>query len=147
MRAPILLLDTAKVFFDISKNLRNRANALNNQGDTQKSEYLLRSGKQLCCAVCLNPITTYENAVVIDGQHSHAKLNPAGKTFEFNCFNQANGCKLAGEFSSEFSWFGGFDWCYALCRTCRCQLGWHFTGEHSFFALIREQLVDCKSQT
>lgn len=79
----------------------------------------------------------------MDGQHLHTLFNPAGLLFEIRCFDRAEGCEVHGDRTTEFTWFPGFAWNYAVCAACLEHLGWHFEGAgRGFFGLIRERLVD-----
>jgi len=100
--------------------------------------------RRLCCAVCQFPITNYSQATKIEQKHIHLKSNPGGIQFRFGCYHRAPGCGHNGEFTYEYTWFNGYQWCNALCESCSTQLGWCFTGERTFYGLILEQLVDCK---
>jgi len=81
--------------------------------------------------------------VEVDGGHRHTLFNPAGIIFEIGCFSEAAGCSAEGIPTGDFSWFGGYLWCYALCMNCTEHLGWMFRNDRgdSFFGLILEKLI------
>lgn len=80
---------------------------------------------------------------MISGSHAHTFANPMGSVFRIGCFQAADGCGDAGTLSSEFTWFAGFAWRVAFCRTCLTHLGWHFLSSagNGFYGLILERLV------
>lgn len=89
------------------------------------------------CKVCSRAVTDRNKKIAIQGSHAHTFFNPAGIVFELGCFSLAPGCHRAGETTSDFTWFAGFVWCYALCRGCNSHLGWFFEmGDRSFYGLI-----------
>jgi hypothetical protein len=97
----------------------------------------------LLCKACTAPITSRQQAVSIKGHHEHAFFNPAGIAFEIRCFQQAVGCLVQAEPCTEFSWFSGYCWQYAICSNCLTHLGWFFTGKgkDAFFALIGNRII------
>ena len=99
-----------------------------------------------CCAICGALITDNRYAVPINGQQRYIKTNPDNHSFSFGCFSSASGCRTLGDYSDQHSWFSGYQWCFAHCKSCNAQLGWHFRGEQAFFGLILEQLVNCDSE-
>jgi len=100
---------------------------------------------QYCCAVCRQKITSASAAIAVEGEHTHAKINPDGRKFLLCCFSAATGCSKTGQLTAYHSWFSGFQWQFAQCVQCSTQLGWYFEGVNPFFGLIREQLVKCTS--
>jgi hypothetical protein len=97
--------------------------------------------KYLVCAYCAHIITSPDDAIAVDGSATHSLTNPAGITFNIGCFREAPGCSTAGEPTSEFTWFPGFMWSYALCSRCRAHMGWRYqSGMTSFFGLILDNL-------
>jgi hypothetical protein len=82
-------------------------------------------------------VTARDHKIAVNGSHGHTFFNPAGIVYELGCFRKAPGCRIAGERSSEFSWFTGHVWRFALCRSCNAHLGWFFEGsENAFYGLI-----------
>jgi len=97
----------------------------------------------LVCALCRHPITSERQRIEVNGSHQHHCVNPAGLLFHIGCFGDAPGCAAWGEPTTEFTWFPGFAWCYALCRSCRAHLGWRFggTADDVFFGLVLNRLA------
>jgi hypothetical protein len=108
--------------------------------ETQK-KLTKEKNKKLLCKYCENHITNTDDAIFVEGHHSHTFTNPAGYIYTINCYQVAPGCSISGERTNEFSWFKGYDWQIALCGSCREQLGWLFTNERRFFALISDRLI------
>ncbi len=100
-------------------------------------------GAPIRCAACKKRITTADRAIPVAGAHRHSFSNPAGFVFEIGCFSAADGCACHGRFTSEFTWFAGFAWRFALCGNCLTHLGWHYSsGSGSdFFGLIIDRLT------
>jgi hypothetical protein len=95
------------------------------------------------CAACRAPITRTAFAIVMDGQHQHTFFNPAGIAYEIACFSAASGCDRVGQPTSEFAWFAGYRWSYALCRSCGEFLGWCFIGPRDgFWGLITSRIAE-----
>lgn len=101
------------------------------------------SEQLICCAVCHSQISSIKDLCEIEGDVQHSKINPAGLRYTFYCFALAPGCKEEGGPVSEHTWFTGCLWQFASCRNCGNQLGWFFTGRHSFFGLIQERIIEC----
>ena len=97
----------------------------------------IRSVEAIYCKICGRPVTDSDKKISVRGSHTHTFFNPVGVVFELGCFSEAPGCNRVGEATSEFTWFAGFVWCYALCRGCKNHLGWFFEmGDRSFYGLI-----------
>lgn len=95
------------------------------------------------CRSCGLTVTSRDQKIGMQGSHRHTFFNPAGIVFELGCFRQAKGCFSAGEPTSEFTWFAGYVWSFALCRGCKSHLGWFFEkGNASFYGLILANLID-----
>lgn len=95
------------------------------------------------CKVCGRAVTGRDQKIAVNGSHTHTFFNPAGIVYELGCFTTAPGCHSAGEATSEFTWFAGYVWRFALCRQCNSHLGWFFeTAESSFFGLILTNLTE-----
>lgn len=96
----------------------------------------------LLCKSCNAMITDENQRVDIAGSHQHTFFNPAGIVFELGCFKNAPGCSAMGESSAEFTWFAGYVWRVAVCRSCSAHLGWQFTGaDNLFYGLILPKLI------
>jgi hypothetical protein len=95
------------------------------------------------CKVCGRAVTGRAHKIAVNGSHTHTFFNPAGIVYELGCFAAAPGCHSAGEATSEFTWFAGYVWRFALCGQCNNHLGWFFeTAELSFFGLILANLKE-----
>ena len=95
------------------------------------------------CKECGRVVTSRDRKIAVQGSHAHAFFNPSGIVFELGCYSLAPGCQRAGVATSDFTWFAGYVWRYALCRQCRSHLGWFFAKSgHSFFGLIRANLIE-----
>lgn len=95
----------------------------------------------ILCKSCGAIITFHEEKKVVNGTHNHTFFNPAGIVFELGCFANAQGCRVTGQPTDEFTWFHGFVWLFALCSQCKAHLGWQFRGaDSSFFGLILKEL-------
>ena len=95
------------------------------------------------CRACGRVVTSRDRKIEVQGSHTHTFFNPAGIVFELGCYSLAPGCQRAGVATSNFTWFAGYSWRYALCRQCRGHLGWFFaTAGNSFFGLIPANLIE-----
>jgi hypothetical protein len=100
------------------------------------------SGDAIKCGKCGWKVTEEKQRVAVDGSHAHTFFNPAGVVFEVGCFQRAAGCHLAGAATSEFTWFAGYLWRYALCARCGSHLGWFYEGRSmSFYGLILKNIT------
>lgn len=95
------------------------------------------------CRVCRYPVARHADRRTVAGSIDHHFSNPAGQVFHIVCLGQAEGCRVDGSPTTEWTWFAGHAWRYALCRNCGEHLGWHYTGgDSSFFGLILNKLVE-----
>jgi hypothetical protein len=98
------------------------------------------------CRLCGALITRRDARISVQGSHEQRFSNPAGYVFDIGCFRSAPGCLRAGDPNTFYSWFDGFAWCYAVCRSCGTHLGWAFSARSarsadSFFGLILNRLL------
>lgn len=100
-------------------------------------------GDKWCCTVCGCTVAYDSDKANVDGLNEHVKTNPQGNTYLIRCFNTAD-CVKIGEPTVEHCWFSGYLWRYAHCNSCKTQLGWHFSGDSSFYGLIKEQIRKCE---
>ncbi len=107
-----------------------------NQQETQEED-----NKKLFCVYCKNHITCLNEAISIEGSHTHTFSNPAGYIYTINCYRTALGCLVVGDSSSEFSWFKNHEWQLVSCNACHEHLGWLFSNEQQFYALIADRLT------
>lgn len=97
------------------------------------------------CARCGALVTRPALGIRMGGEHEHVVFNPAGMIFRVLCFADAPGAVAVGNASPHFTWFRGYTWRIALCRSCDAHIGWMYEGSGSpavFFGLIRPMLVE-----
>ena len=101
------------------------------------------TGKYILCRQCQLVITSPEERIEMQGAHQHTFANPHGTVYQIGCFRSAAGCGYAGQPSDEFSWFKGYSWQVAVCRSCLFHLGWLFISPagDSFNGLILDHLI------
>jgi hypothetical protein len=90
------------------------------------------------CKNCGYVITTPGLAIE---PHEHTFRNPAGFSFHVLCYSDAPGAADVGTATSEACWFPGYSWTFAMCRQCRCHLGWWYSGPDRFAGLISTRLI------
>ncbi len=117
-----------------SSDLDEAAQVLEEILDTDK-------GKKIRCRICQHIITDDSQRISINGSHCHSRSNPAGITFEFECFQAAPGSSARGTATNEYTWFAGYTWQFSVCNGCGEHLGWLFKSERVFYALITERLL------
>ena len=112
-----------------------------------EDEHGLLSGRRIVCAACGHAITTERQRIEVKGRHEHRCVNPDSVIFHIGCFHRAPGCIVHGVPITEFTWFPGFAWNYALCAGCFSLLGWHYQGADAagFFGLILDRLATERS--
>jgi hypothetical protein len=94
------------------------------------------------CRYCRRRVTEHSRGISVNGSHHHVFANPHGMVFDILCYSSADGCYPGLESSGEFTWFAGYRWHVALCRSCSHHLGWLFVGEgSSFYGLAAEFLI------
>ncbi len=92
---------------------------------------------RLFCAYCHFLLTDSSEAISCSGSHTHTFTNPAGFVYTVDCYEHVPGCSGNGCPTAEHSWFGGYRWQLALCRSCQRHLGWRFINSTSFYVLIQ----------
>jgi hypothetical protein len=108
-----------------------------------RSEPAANEGVRLVCVICSSPVTTTEARIVMSGRHDHVFVNPHGLRFHIGCFAAAPGCRAVGAESTFWTWFPGFAWRIAECRSCATHLGWLFgSGDSVFHGLILDRLAE-----
>ena len=100
-----------------------------------------RSDRELRCASCAHPVTRESERSEVEGRHEHTRFNPAGLVFHFGIFGRAPGAYVEGPPTQEATWFPGCAWALACCGACGVHLGWHFSGQADFFALVLVRLA------
>lgn len=103
-------------------------------------------GEAIICCSCASIITFPSEQIEVDGVFNHSFANPHGLLFEISSFKNAPGCICSNESSSEFTWFRGFSWQVAACRSCLNHLGWFFSSaKSSFYGLISDNLTTART--
>jgi hypothetical protein len=118
-------------------------------GEEWSRQVLLRDGDptedregRILCRRCQSPVTSKAELVSIGGSRAHRRTNPNGYEFEFACFLAAPGADRRGVPTTQFSWFAGYAWCLAACRSCDVHLGWYFSGKTpGFYGLIIDRIA------
>ena len=83
----------------------------------------------LHCAVCGTPIVRPEARLAHSeglGIQGGAFVNPHGYLHEIEPFGSAPGARTIGPPHRADSWFPGYVWTLAHCRSCGEHLGWAF---------------------
>ena len=93
------------------------------------------------CAACLKKITSEKFRFFYDHLSEFTFTNPGGYSFDIITFYKAEGCFAIGEPTFDHSWFKDHAWSICLCKGCGTHLGWRYSGEFSFFGLIRRKLL------
>jgi len=98
----------------------------------------------ILCRQCSQAITRAADRISKQGAHHHTFANPHGIVYEIGCFRSAVGCGYTGPATDEFSWFPGYEWRVAICRSCLTHLGWVFSapGSDRFYGLILDRLKE-----
>ena len=110
-------------------------------GNEGNQETHKEESKKLLCKYCKNHITNLDDATSIEGSHTHTFSNPAGYVYTIHCYRTAPGCLVLGESTNEYTWFSAYEWQMALCNACQEHLGWLFSNEQAFYALIADRLT------
>lgn len=87
----------------------------------------------ILCKQCDHLITTPEELLTIGDKFIHCFTNPAGISFEIQCFSSAVGALVSGNPTDYYSWFPGYSWQYCYCNKCNSHLGWYFQKEDNGF--------------
>jgi hypothetical protein len=99
----------------------------------------------LVCRACGAVVARPEDAIAVREAHAHHVFNPAGVVFHIGCFAQARGVRVAGPYTTAFTWFPGYAWAPTACGTCARHLGWAYRADagatpRRFDALILERI-------
>jgi hypothetical protein len=93
------------------------------------------------CLACGAKLTRIVDAIRINEQHAHVCVNPEGISYDIACYRDAPGCRELGAPEAFWSWFPGYAWCAAVCRSCGLHVGWGFvSAQDHFFGLIRARI-------
>ena len=103
--------------------------AIQNDDITEKQSGIL-------CKNCDHLITRPEEMLTINDRFIHCFTNPAGVSYEIQCYRNAPGVLVSGKPTDYFSWFSGYRWQYSYCEQCQTHLGWRFSNDtDGFFGL------------
>lgn len=127
--------------FNIYRFKKNEFETEASSKNENSQEVTEEENKKLFCKHCKNYITNTDEAIAIEGAHLHTFSNPAGFEYTINCYRIAPGCLVSGEPANEYTWFKNYDWQLAFCNACSEQLGWLFSNEEQFYALIADRLA------
>jgi len=103
-----------------------------------EDETQIQPQQSVRCKNCDNTVTSPELAIE---PHEHTFRNPAGYSFHILCYSDAPGAVDLGEPTTEYCWFPGYAWSFALCVQCNSHLGWWFSGPDRFIGLIATRVV------
>ncbi|MFH1350879.1 MAG: cereblon family protein [Pseudomonadota bacterium] len=78
------------------------------------------------CISCGGLITQSDRLIPVEGTNRHLFVNPAGTECDFHTFLSCPGAIALGEATDEHTWFSGYYWRMAFCRTCGQHLGWRY---------------------
>jgi len=123
------------------KENRNQQNSFSAQLEPEvkvKSE--LQSDDWLCL-LCYKKITSDKDRFLFNNQSEFQFTNPQGHVFDIITFGTADGCRVIGEPTMNFSWFPRHSWSFAVCSRCGLHLGWKYLGDYSFYGLIKSRLI------
>ena len=93
------------------------------------------------CLICSKKITSDKDRFLFNDQSEFQFTNPGGFIFDIITFDSADGCLDTGIPTMEFTWFPGHSWSYAMCSRCGSHLGWRYSGQYSFYGLIKSRLI------
>lgn len=93
------------------------------------------------CLKCNKKITEDKERFLYDSQSEFRFINPEGYVFDIITFRTADGCREEGKPTLEFTWFEKHSWCFAVCSRCGLHLGWKYSGQFSFYGLIKSRLI------
>ncbi|XP_050419400.1 protein cereblon [Patella vulgata] len=102
----------------------------------------------LQCKYCNAPIANKNDvfSMAVEGPMG-AFVNPAGHVHETLTIYNVQNIQLIGRSSTEHSWFPGYSWKIAQCRSCANHMGWKFKATHKnftpqlFWGMCRSSLV------
>uniref|UniRef100_A0A8C7P3J9 Protein cereblon n=1 Tax=Oncorhynchus mykiss TaxID=8022 RepID=A0A8C7P3J9_ONCMY len=109
----------------------------------------------LCCKQCQDTEITTKNEIFSLSLYGPmaAYVNPHGYVHETLTVYKASNLNLVGRPSTLHSWFPGYAWTIAQCRTCASHMGWKFTATKKdlspprFWGLTRSAMLPRIPQT
>ncbi|XP_066935165.1 protein cereblon-like [Clytia hemisphaerica] len=109
--------------------------------------FMNKFGSGLACERCKSLITDKDELFSLSKRGPMgAFVNPGGVIHETLTFYKANHLRLQGRATTEYSWFPGYAWTIAICKTCHRHMGWKFTATKKelkpkkFWGLVRAAL-------
>lgn len=128
---------------ELRRELGKSSRLLLDSSSKKKTRTEPRKEKNILCKNCSQIITTDRHKLEVNGSFKHKFTNPAGIVFLIGCFYPADGCFTNGELTGEYTWFEGYEWCFAHCSRCFRQLGWFYlSGRGAFYGLILDHLME-----
>jgi hypothetical protein len=104
------------------------------------------ASKAILCRKCETTISEHRHRFAADGESDiRAFANPHGLLREVVTLRKAWSLELESWASAEFTWFPGYVWRVASCKSCGTLLGWRFESEgekspSEFFGLLTASL-------
>nr|CAD7449308.1 unnamed protein product [Timema bartmani] len=102
----------------------------NDPHSCHSSNDLLIFCRVLCCRDCQAKIANQKDvfSMSLEGPQG-TYVNPGGYVHETITLHKAKGVRVLNQApSTEYTWFPGYGWTIAECRTCRKHMGWKFTA-------------------
>lgn len=133
-----------KTFIKRKHKYRRTNIALKPNPETQKNYQPEKNlPKYIYCYICLQPVTSEDDKITMNGSHQHTFVNPSNIEYTIACFKSAPGCVAIGSPTYEFTWFTNFAWQIALCGNCGEHLGWKYSSKESitFWGLIVNKIT------
>lgn len=99
----------------------------------------------LCCRRCEHSLYPLGDMAIMEGLPLWNEFgNPSGHSFSIYLAPHTPQCSTAfshdDQFTDEFTWFEGFEWCFLHCQGCNGFVGWGYRGVESgamgFYGLI-----------
>eukprot|EP00873_Tetraselmis_striata_P007089 jgi/Tetstr1/427353/TSEL_017520.t1 len=117
-------------------SVSNRQALLSADGDVERlrkeiSFIHIQSLTAIRCARCRNPVSNTRDVIdMSDNGPGGAFVNAHGVVHGLQTVAsvQRRSVELLGDPETEFSWFPGYAWTIAQCRSCNAHLGWRFTA-------------------
>ncbi|HWQ90997.1 MAG TPA: cereblon family protein [Clostridia bacterium] len=93
------------------------------------------------CLWCHNRVANERDRFRYQGKDEFAFTNPDGVHFQIITFSCILGCVRTGTPTLQHTWFPDHSWSYCQCDQCGQHLGWFYSGENTFIALIKSRIV------
>ncbi len=98
----------------------------------------VRDERAIRCAGCRHVLAREQDRLPLD---TGTFVNPAGIVHRIAAFRHAQGCAVAGDPTTFWTWFPGHAWQHALCGNCGTHVGWMFSGPSTFFGLLTARII------